>query len=71
MLLPGTGTQLFTVLDNLISQRKIPPIVAVAIAPGGQDAQGAERGLEYDTVSGTYAEWVEREVLPQVHLDQT
>ena len=66
MLLPGTGTQLFTVLDNLISQRKIPPIVAVAIAPGGQDAQGAERGLEYDTVSGAYAEWVEREVLPKV-----
>jgi hypothetical protein len=66
----GDGTyvasQLFTVLDNLISERRMPPIVAVAIGPGGQDAQGSERGREYDTVSGEYAEWVEREVLPRV-----
>jgi len=32
----------------------------------GGDAQGSERGLEYDTMSGKYAEFVEREVLPQV-----
>jgi hypothetical protein len=62
----AVSTELFTVLDNLISERRIPPIVAVAIDPGGQDAQGSERGREYDTVSGAYAEWVEREVLPKV-----
>src|SRR5260370_29626341 len=66
VLVPATGTQLFTVLENLISQRRIPPMVAIAIAPGGQDAQGSQRGREYDTVSGDYAEWVEREVLPLV-----
>jgi len=35
-------------------------------APTPQDAQGSERGRGYDAVSGTYAEWVEREVLPLV-----
>jgi hypothetical protein len=58
--------QFFTILDNLIHERRIPPIVVVSIGAGGQDAQGSERGREYDAVSGTYAEWVEREVLPLV-----
>ncbi|MBV9813048.1 MAG: esterase family protein, partial [Acetobacteraceae bacterium] len=59
-----TGSQLFTVLDNLIFQRRLPPMVVISIGPGGQDAQGSERGREYDTVSGDYAQWVESEVLP-------
>jgi hypothetical protein len=58
--------QLFTVLDNLIYAHRLPAMVVVSIGAGGQDAQGSERGLEYDTVSGTYAEWVETEVLPFV-----
>ncbi len=58
--------QLFTVLDNLIAARRLPPTVVVAIGSGGQDAQGSERGREYDAVSGAYAEWVEHEVLPRV-----
>ena len=56
----------FTVLDNMIAAHQLPPMVAIGIGAGGQDAQGSERGREYDTVSGTYAEWVEREVLPLV-----
>ena len=55
-----------TVFDNLIAERKIPPMIVIAIGSGGQDAQGSERGREYDTVSGEYADWVEREVLPKV-----
>jgi iron(III)-enterobactin esterase len=35
----------------------------------GGDAQGSERGLEYDTMSGTYAEFVESEVLPRVEAE--
>ncbi|MFM2287475.1 MAG: hypothetical protein RL684_618 [Pseudomonadota bacterium] len=66
----GDGGQrdatIFTVLDNLIGRKKLPPMIAITIQAGGQDAQGSERGLEYDTVSGTYAEFVEREVLPLV-----
>ena len=38
----------------------------VSIGVGGQDAQGAQRGKEYDTVSGVYAQFVERDVLPLV-----
>jgi hypothetical protein len=60
------GLDLFALLDNLIAQHRVPPMIAVGIAAGGQDALGSERGREYDTVSGTYAEWVEQEVLPLV-----
>jgi Putative esterase len=64
---PGSiETCLFTVLDNLIHEHRIPPMAVISIGNGGQDAQGSERGREYDTVSGAYAEWVETEVLPFV-----
>jgi hypothetical protein len=62
----GPDRILFTVLDNLIAERKVPAMVAVSISNGGGDAQGSERGLEYDTMAGLYAEWVENEVLPLV-----
>jgi enterochelin esterase-like enzyme len=61
-----TDETIFTVLDNLIAQKKLPPMIAVTIQAGGQDAQGSERGFEYDSVSGTYADFVEHEVLPLV-----
>jgi len=54
------------VLDNLIAQHRIPAIIAVMIANGGGDAQGHERGLEYDTMSGKFAEFIQTEVLPLV-----
>ena len=60
------GRDLFAALDTLIEQHRLPPIVAIGIGAGGQDAQGSERGREYDAVSGTYAEWVEQQVLPLV-----
>ena len=41
-------------------------MVAISIGNGSGDAQGSERGLEYDTMSGHYAEFVEKEVLPLV-----
>ena len=59
-------TSLPHVLDNLIAQRRVPAMVAIMIAHGGGDAQGHERGLEYDTMSGTFAEFIEAEVLPLV-----
>jgi len=62
----GPDRLLFTVLDNLIAEHKIPVMIAISIGNGGGDAQGSERGLEYDTMSGRYAEFVEREVLPLV-----
>lgn len=62
----GPDYGLFTALDNLIHQGRVPPMVAVSVGNGGGDAQGSQRGLEYDTMSGRYAEFVETEVLPQV-----
>jgi len=62
----GVDSALFTALDNLIAKKKVPVMIAISIGNGGDDAQGSERGLEYDTMSGKYAEFVETEVLPLV-----
>ncbi len=62
----GPDPLLFTVLDNLIAEHRVPPMVAISIQNGSGDAQGSERGLEYDTLSPRYAEFVEHEVLPLV-----
>jgi enterochelin esterase-like enzyme len=62
----GPDRALFIALDNLIAERRVPVMVAISIGNGGGDAQGSERGLEYDTMSGRYAEFVETEVLPLV-----
>ena len=62
----GPDRLLFTALDNLIAERRLPAMVAISLGNGGGDAQGSERGLEYDTMSGRYAEFVEGEVLPLV-----
>jgi len=74
---PGTGAPfivgadgpdrlMFTALDNLIAAHRVPVMIAISIGNGSGDAQGSERGLEYDTMSGRYAEFVESEVLPLV-----
>ena len=65
----GPDPLLFKVLDNLIAQKKVPPMVAISIGNGSGDAQGSQRGLEYDTMSGLYAEFVETEVLPLVEKE--
>jgi iron(III)-enterobactin esterase len=62
----GPFPPLFTALDNLIAAHRVPVMVAISIANGSGDAQGSERGLEYDTMSSRYAEFVEKEVLPLV-----
>jgi iron(III)-enterobactin esterase len=62
----GPDRMMFTALDNLIAEHKVPVEVAISIGNGSGDAQGSERGLEYDTMSGRYAEFVETEVLPLV-----
>jgi enterochelin esterase family protein len=62
----GPDNTLFSALDALIAQHKLPALIGISIGNGGGDAQGSERGLEYDTMSGAYAEFVEKEVLPMV-----
>lgn len=62
----GPDPMLFAALDTLIAQRRVPVMIAISIGNGSGDAQGSQRGLEYDTMSGRYAEFVETEVLPRV-----
>jgi len=62
----GPDRALIIALDNLIAERRVPVMIGISIGNGGGDAQGSERGLEYDTMSGRYAEFVETEVLPLV-----
>ena len=54
------------VLDTMIAAKRLPAMIIIAPDSGGSDAQGSERGLEYDTLSDRYSNWVEQELLPQV-----
>ena len=63
---PGQAGGYKTMLDNLIAQKRIPPIVLISIANGGGDAQGHERGKEYDNMNADFATYIEDEVLPRV-----
>ena len=63
------NNQLATILDNLIADHRLPAMVAVMVANGGGDARGSQRGYEYDTVSGKFAEFIEAEVLPRVEQE--
>jgi enterochelin esterase-like enzyme len=67
---PGQLSNVQVALDNLTQStdptRQLPTFVAIAVQNGGGDGVGSERGLEYDTVSDRYAQFVETEVLPAV-----
>jgi enterochelin esterase family protein len=65
----GPDRLLFTAVDGLIAKHKLPAMIAISIGNGSGDAQGSERGLEYDTMSGRYADFVETEVLPRVEAE--
>lgn len=56
-------------LDNMIADMRLPAMVGIMLDSGGGDAQGSQRGLEYDTLSGKYADFIETEVLPKVSAD--
>ena len=66
--LPGeySRMRLFTVTENLIQQKLLPPMVHVLIAPGQSTDGKAMRSVEYDTVSDRYARFLMEEVLPEV-----
>jgi iron(III)-enterobactin esterase len=54
------------ILDNMIAAHRLPVMILVMVDSGGGDAQGSERGLEYDTISDRYTRFIESEVLPRV-----
>ena len=57
--------RLFTVTENLVAQKLLPPMVYVMISPGFVN-KTAMRAVEYDTVSEKYTRFVMDEVLPLV-----
>ena len=65
----GYTNRLPVILDNMIHDRRLPVMIAVMINSGGGDAQGSQRGLEYDTVSDKYTTFIETEVLPRIARD--
>jgi enterochelin esterase family protein len=62
----GYINRMAPVLDNMIAAHRVPAMIIVAPDSGGSDAQGSQRGLEYDTLSDRYSNWVEQELLPAV-----
>ncbi len=58
--------RLFTVTENLLNQKLIPPMVHVMIAPGTSPGGRAMRSIEYDTMSDRYARFLMEEVLREV-----
>lgn len=67
------------VLDNLIASGELPVVVAIFVNPGwfaetldapqkwkAPDGVKSNRSLEYDTLDGVYATFLETEILPEV-----
>jgi enterochelin esterase-like enzyme len=55
--------RLFTVTENLLHRKLIPPMIHVMIAPGDATRM---RSVQYDTVSDRYGKFLLEEVLPEV-----
>ena len=61
------------VMDNLIAKKEIPVMIGIFINPGvfpekldGKGKAASNRSFEYDTLSPQYAEFLEKEILPEV-----
>ncbi len=74
---PGNHARLLTAVENLVNQKKIPPLILVLIAPGyigdfdnpryvPSDDVNRMRSILYDTVSDDYNKMVVGEIFPQV-----
>jgi len=66
-----SGLRLFTVTENLIAQKLLPPIVYVMISPAINPAETQPnrrslRSIQYDTVSDKFGHYLMDEVLPEV-----
>lgn len=55
------------VLDNMIAAGELPPMIAIFVEPGpNEDTPLGQRSFEYDSVSSSYVDFVETELLPAV-----
>jgi enterochelin esterase family protein len=58
--------RLFTVTENLIHQKRIPPMMHLLIAPGISAENRPLRSVLYDTVTDLYGRFLTEEVIPEV-----
>ena len=58
--------RLFPVTENLVHQKRIPPMVHVMVAPGFAPDKRPMRSIEYDTVSDRYPRFLLEEVFVEV-----
>jgi enterochelin esterase family protein len=69
---PKKNFRVPVVFDNLIHKKEMPLTIGILINPGAfpagaPDAKGeSNRSFEYDTLSPQYAEFLEKEILPEV-----
>ncbi len=61
--------RLFTVTENLVAQKRIPPMIHILVAPGFLPDGKAMRSVEYDTVSDRYPRFLLEEIFPQVEKE--
>jgi enterochelin esterase-like enzyme len=65
----GRSMRVPTVLDNLIQRKELPIMAAVFVDPGRSEYDDGlaseQRSFEYDTLSGQYAQFLLKEVLPR------
>jgi enterochelin esterase family protein len=58
-----SSLRLFTVTENLVAQKAIPPMIHVMISPGTGPRM---RSIQYDTVTDRFGRYLLEEVLPEV-----
>ena len=58
--------RLFTVTENLVHQKRIPPMMHLMIAPGIDANNRPLRSVMYDTVTNLFARFLTEEVIPEV-----
>jgi len=58
-----SSLRLFTVTENLVAQKLLPPMIHVMISPGTGPRM---RSIQYDTVSDRFGRYLLEEVLPEV-----
>lgn len=64
-----SALRLFTVTDNLVAEKRIPPMIHILVAPGFAPDGKAMRSIEYDTVSDRYPRFLLEEIFPQVEKE--
>ena len=64
-----SSLRLFTVTENLVAEKRIPPMIHILVAPGFAPDGKPMRSIEYDTVSDRYPRFLLEEIFPEVEKE--